>query len=218
MLTAPARARGARRRPWVAVALLAAVAALVLLGRFDPLPDLGDVFGEDTVDRSGPALLKSIQDMNRYEGAAGTFQVVVDLEKDARFLPDSIKGTRTLYVASGTVGAYVDLGGIGPDSVSVDAPRTTAALRLPHARLAGPALDPERSYAVSKQRGLLDRLGDLFSDNPADERAVRTLAAERIGDAARESDLPSRAEKNTTAMLQGLLRALGFEQVTVTYV
>lgn len=32
-----------------------------------------------------------------------------------------------------------------------------------------------------------------------------------------ESDLTQRAEKNTASMLQGLLRALGFEQVTVTY-
>ncbi|MFI8287956.1 DUF4230 domain-containing protein [Streptomyces sp. ms191] len=215
---ASARGRAARRWPAVAVALLALALVTVLLGRFSLLPGLGDVFGVDTKDRSGPALLKSIQDMHRYEGAAGNFQVVVDLEKDARFLPDSIRGTRTLYVASGTVGAYVDLGGIGQDSVTVDAERTTATLRLPHARLADPALDPKRSYAVSKQRGLLDRLGDLFSDNPNDERAVHVLAAQRIGDAAKESDLPLRAEKNTTSMLQGLLRALGFERVTVTYV
>jgi hypothetical protein len=78
-------------------------------------------------------------------------------------------------------------------------------------------VDPKRSYTVSKQRGLIDRLGDLFSDNPADERAVHILAADRIGAAAEESDLTLRAEKNTTSMLQGLLRALGFEQITVTY-
>ncbi|MFG3345789.1 DUF4230 domain-containing protein [Streptomyces sp. NPDC048018] len=189
----------------------------MVAGQVLRLPGL-DVFGTEVKDRSGPAVLKSVQDMNRYEGAAGTYQVVVDLEQDARFLPDAIRGTRTLYVATGSVTAYVELGGVKKDAVTVDAKRTTATLRLPHARLASPALDPERSYAVSKQRGLLDRLGDLFSDNPASERAVNVLAARHIGEAARESDLTSRAERNTTAMLQGLLRALGFEQVTVTYV
>ncbi|MER5966089.1 DUF4230 domain-containing protein [Streptomyces sp. NPDC002057] len=203
--------------PGCAAVLLLLAVVLVLLGRFVQIPGLGDVFGTDTKDRSGPALLQSIQDMHRYEGAVGTFQVVVDLEKDARFLPSSIRGTRTLYVASGNVRAYVDLGGIGQDSVRVNEDRTTATIRLPHARLAEPALDPKRSYAVSKQRGLLDRLGDLFSDNPADERAVHELAADHIGDAAKESDLTLRAERNTTSMLQGLLRALGFQQVTVTY-
>lgn len=190
---------------------------LFLLGRFFHLPGLDDVFGVDTRDRSGPAVLKSVQDMHRYEGAAGNYQVVVDLEKDARLLPDSIRGTRTLFVASGSVAAYVDFGSIGQGSVTVDEKRTTATLRLPHAQLAEPAVDPKRSYTVSKQRGLIDRLGDLFSDNPADEHAVHVLAADRIGDAAKESDLTLRAEKNTTSMLQGLLRALGFEQITVTY-
>ncbi|MFC8954843.1 DUF4230 domain-containing protein [Streptomyces sp. NPDC057101] len=213
----PPRARRARRWPAVVAVLLALSLALVLLGRFFQLPGLGDLFGSETRDRSGPAVLKSIQDMNRHEGAVGTFQVVVDLEKDARFLPDAIRGTRTLYVATGSVGAYVDLAGLGHDAVTIDEKRTTATIRLPHARLAEPSLDPERSYAVSKQRGLLDRLGDLFSDNPASEQAVHTLAARHVGEAAQESDLTTRAERNTTSMLQGLLRALGFEQVTVTY-
>ncbi|MFF3320120.1 DUF4230 domain-containing protein [Streptomyces sp. NPDC003035] len=213
----PRRERGPRRWPAVAVGLVALSLVLFLLGRFVHVPGLGDVFGVDTQDRSGPAVLKSIQDMHRYEGAAGNYQVVVDLEKDARLLPDSIRGTRTLFVASGSVAAYVDFGSIGRGSVTVNEKRTTATLRLPHARLAEPAVDPKRSYTVSKQRGLIDRLGDLFSDNPADERAVHILAADRIGAAAEESDLTLRAEKNTTSMLQGLLRALGFEQITVTY-
>ncbi|MEU6944694.1 DUF4230 domain-containing protein [Streptomyces sp. NPDC046316] len=213
----PQRVRATRSRRTVAAVLVALSLVLFLLGRFVHVPGLDDVFGVDTHDRSGPAVLKSIQDMHRYEGAAGNYQVVVDLEKDARLLPDSIRGTRTLFVASGSVAAYVDFGSIGRGSVTVDEKRTTATLRLPHAQLAEPAVDPKRSYTVSKQRGLIDRLGDLFSDNPADERAVHILAADRIGDAAKESDLTRRAEKNTTSMLQGLLRALGFEQVTVTY-
>ncbi len=162
-------------------------------------------------------LLKSIQDMSRYEAASGNFQVVVDLEKDAKFLPDALRGTRTLYVGAGTVSAYVDLGEVGEGQVSVNEERTAATLRLPHARLGKPALDADRSYAVSKERGLLDRLGDFFSDNPADERAVNRLAARHIGEAAKESELAARAEKNTTSMLQGLLHSLGFKDVTVHY-
>ncbi|MFE5515229.1 DUF4230 domain-containing protein [Streptomyces sp. NPDC056529] len=212
------RRSGRAGRGWpLAAALLALVLVLVLVGRFFQPPGLGDLFGSETKDRTGPAVLKSIQDMNRHEGAVGTYQVVVDLEKDARFLPDAIRGTRTLYVASGSVGAHVDFSGLAKDAVTVDEKRTTATLRLPHARLDRPYLDPERSYTVSKQRGLLDRLGDLFSDNPAGEQAVNVLAAQRIGEAAEESDLTTRSERNTTAMLQGLLRALGFEKVTVTY-
>nr|WSW48628.1 hypothetical protein OG296_35620 [Streptomyces sp. NBC_01001] len=36
------------------------------------------------------------------------FHVVVDLEKDAAFLPDAIRGTRTLSAGACTVSCYVD--------------------------------------------------------------------------------------------------------------
>ncbi|MFI6034909.1 DUF4230 domain-containing protein [Streptomyces sp. NPDC051315] len=209
-----------RRMPGWAKALTAVLLVLVVLFagiRLSLLPGLRDVFGTETRDRSGPALLKSIQDMSRYDAASGNFQVVVDLEKDAKYLPDALRGTRTLYVGAGTVDAYVDLGQVGEKDVTVDDDRTSATLRLPHARLGTPALDPDRSYAVSKQRGLLDRLGDLFSDNPNGEQAVQKLAVRHIGDAAKDSELTARAEANTTDMLQGLLRSLGFEEVRVTY-
>ncbi|MFG2367412.1 DUF4230 domain-containing protein [Streptomyces mirabilis] len=209
-----------KRMPAWAKAITAVVLVLVVLFaglRLAVLPGLRDLFGTQTHDRSGPALLKSIQDMSRYDAASGNFQVVVDLEKDAKYLPDAIRGTRTLYVGAGTVEAYVDLGSLAKKDVTVDADRTTATLRLPHAFLGKPALDPNRSYAVSKQRGLLDRLGDFFSDNPDNEQAVQKLAVKHIGDAAKDSELTKRAEENTTGMLDGLLRSLGFKEVSVSY-
>ncbi|QIY75330.1 DUF4230 domain-containing protein [Streptomyces sp. RLB1-33] len=209
-----------RRMPAWAKVITAVVLVLVVLFaglRLAVLPGLRDLFGTQTHDRSGPALLKSIQDMSRYDAASGNFQVVVDLEKDAKYLPDAIRGTRTLYVGAGTVEAYVDLGSLAKKDVTVDSDRTTATLRLPHAFLGKPALDPNRSYAVSKQRGLLDRLGDFFSDNPDSEQAVQKLAVKHIGDAAKDSELTKRAEENTTGMLDGLLRSLGFKEVTVSY-
>ncbi|MET9714118.1 DUF4230 domain-containing protein [Streptomyces rochei] len=218
-MTTPVRKLPGRVPGWAKV-LGAFVLVLVVLFagfRLSLVPGLKDVFGSETHDRSGPALLESVQDISRYEAASGNFQVVVDLEKDAKLLPDAIRGTRTLYVGAGTVDAYVDLGKVDEDDVTVDDDRTSATLRLPHAALGEPALDPERSYAVSKQRGLLDRLGDLFSDNPNGEQAVQKLAARHIGEAAKDSELKARAESNTTAMLKGLLHSLGFEEVRVTY-
>ncbi|MGN0116372.1 MAG: DUF4230 domain-containing protein, partial [Streptomyces albidoflavus] len=61
------------------------------------------------------------------------------------------------------------------------------------------------------------RLGDFISDNPGSEQAVNKLAVRHIGDAAKESGLAARAERNTTGMLEGLLTSLGFEEVTVVY-
>jgi hypothetical protein len=218
-MTTPVK-RLPRRVPGWAKVVGALVLVLVVFFagiRLSVIPGLRDLFGTETQDRSGPALLKSIQDLSRYDAASGNFQVVVDLEKDAKFLPDAIRGTRTLYVGAGTVDAYVDLGKVGDNDVRVNGDRTSATLRLPHAQLGKPALDPDRSYAVSKQRGLFDRLGDLFSDNPNGEQAVQKLAVRHIGDAAKESELTARAETNTRSMLEGLLRSLGFKEVRVTY-
>ncbi|MFD7245071.1 DUF4230 domain-containing protein [Streptomyces massasporeus] len=218
-MTTPVK-RLPRRMPGWAKVVAALVLVLVVFFaglRLSVLPGLKDLFGTETHDRSGPALLKSVQDISRYDAASGNFQVVVDLEKDAKLLPDAIRGTRTLYVGAGTVDAYVDLGKVGENDVKVNGDRTSATLRLPHAQLGKPALDPDRSYAVSKQRGLFDRLGDLFSDNPNGEQAVQKLAVRHIGDAAKESELTARAESNTTGMLEGLLRSLGFKEVRVSY-
>ncbi|MFJ8533697.1 DUF4230 domain-containing protein [Streptomyces sp. NPDC093591] len=218
-MTTPIKRIDKRMPGWAkAVSALILVLVVFFAGiRLSVIPGLKDLFGTETNDRSGPALLQSIQDMSRYDAASGNFQIVVDLEKDAKFLPDAIRGTRTLYVGAGTVDAYVDLGKVGEDDVTVNDDRTSATLRLPHAALGKPALDPDRSYAVSKERGLLDRLGDLFSDNPNSEQAVQKLAVKHIGDAAKESELTARAETNTTGMLEGLLHSLGFKEVKVTY-
>ncbi|MFI7407169.1 DUF4230 domain-containing protein [Streptomyces sp. NPDC049627] len=218
-MTTPIKRINKRMPGWAkAVSALILVLVVFFAGiRLSVIPGLKDLFGTETDDRSGPALLQSIQDMSRYDAASGNFQIVVDLEKDAKFLPDAIRGTRTLYVGAGTVDAYVDLGRVGEDDVTVNDDRTSATLRLPHAVLGKPSLDPDRSYAVSKQRGLLDRLGDLFSDNPNSEQAVQKLAVKHIGEAAKDSGLTARAEKNTTDMLEGLLHSLGFKEVKVAY-
>ncbi|MFF4272657.1 DUF4230 domain-containing protein [Streptomyces sp. NPDC001536] len=218
-MTTPIRRMSKRMPGWAKLVSAVVLVLIVFFAgiRLSVLPGLKDLFGTETKDRSGPALLQSIQDLSRYDAASGNFQVVVDLEKDAKYLPDAIRGSRTLYVGAGTVDAYVDLGKVAKNDVTVNEDRTSATLHLPHAQLGKPALDADRSYAVSKQRGLLDRLGDLFSDNPNGEQAVQKLAVKHIGDAAKESGLTKRAETNTTDMLEGLLRSLGFKEVRVSF-
>jgi hypothetical protein len=213
--TAPPAVTPRPRRTWRYLAGLLVVAVLlVVAGRLawswiDPM-------GERTVDRSQPALLQSIKDLSRFEAATGSFQVVVDLEKDANFLPDAIKGTRTLFVGAGSVDAYVDFGGLAGDAVTVNEDRTAVTIVLPPAELEKPNLDNERSYVFAQQRGLLDRVQDFLSGSPADQREVYVLAERKIAEAAADSDLRARADANTRAMLEGMLKSLGFTDVKVT--
>ncbi|MFB9627844.1 DUF4230 domain-containing protein [Nonomuraea helvata] len=205
-----------RRRRWRYVAGLLVLAVLLVVGGRLAWTWLNPL-GERSIDRSQPVLLQSIKDLSRFEAATGNFQVVVDLEKDANFLPDSIKGTRTLFVGAGGVDAYVDFSGLATNAVTVSEDRTQATVRLPRAQLEKPNLDNSRSYVYAQQRGLFDRVHDFLSGSPSDQRELYLLAEKKITEAAVASDLRARADANTKAMMTGLLKSLGFTKVTVKY-
>jgi hypothetical protein len=207
-----------RRGVWVLVAVLVGVIALLLAGRaFNVFPSWVNPFGDETVDRSQPALLESVQDLSRYEAAAGNYQVVVDVEKDAKFIPAAIKGERTLFVAAGSVDVFVDFGGISGDALKVSADRKSVELRLPRPALEKPNLDHDRSYVFARQTGVLDRLQALAGGNTNREQQLYQLAEKKLADAAAQSDLTERAEHNTRAMLEGLFKSLGFTTVKISY-
>src|ERR1700737_805116 len=181
-----------RRRPRYGLVLLAvALAAVVFVvvqglhfgfGWLNP-------FGETTKDRSGPVVLRSIRDLSRYEAATGQFQVVVDLDKEANYLPSVIRGRRTLFVGNGSVNAYVDFSKIASGAVTVSPDRKTATVRLPPAQLEPTRPDPKNSYVFATQTGLLDRIGQFFGGNPNDQQQLYILAAQKIQAAAEQTGL-----------------------------
>ena len=69
-----------------------------------------------------------------------------------------------------------------------------------------------------RDRGLADRLGGIFVDEPTSERQVEKVAIDRIERAAAKSDLAAKAERNTARMVTGLASALGVERVQVRFV
>lgn len=199
------------KKRWVRLGAFALVGLLILavaLRITGLLPKL-DPFGTSTVDRSQPAVLQAVRDLSRYHAAAGDYQVVVDIEKDVEWVPASIAGERTLFVAAGSVDAYVDFGPLVENSLTVSEERRSVEVRLPEPKLAKPTLDHERSYVFGQERGLIDRLGALVSAQ--DQRPFYLAAEKRIGEAAQHSGLLERAKANTKVMLTQLLRALGFQ-------
>ncbi|GAA2989318.1 DUF4230 domain-containing protein [Streptosporangium longisporum] len=205
-----------RRRRWPLLVTLLVVAVLLAVGARLAWSSLNP-FGEATVDRSQPVLLESIHNLSRFEAATGNFQVVVDLEKDAAFLPDAVKGSRTLFVGAGSVDSYVDFGGIAQGALTVSPDRTEVTVRLPRAQLEKANLDNKRSYVYAQQRGLFDRVEDLLSSSPNDQRELYMLAERKITEAAVASDLRKRADQNTKIMLEGMLKGLGFTKVVVKF-
>jgi hypothetical protein len=162
-------------------------------------------------------LLQALEDLTEYRAAEGTFQVVVDVEESTRFVPSIIRGERTSFLATGSVAASVDFSGLGEDAVVVSDDGKSVRITLPRAVLSDPTVDPEGSYVLDRDRGLLDRVGSAFSDSPTSERELYLLAEEKLRVAATEADLVDRAESNTEDMLEAMLESLGFEQVTITF-
>jgi uncharacterized protein DUF4230 len=188
------------------VAVLAAVLQLVgLLPKLNP-------FESSTIDRSQPAVLQAVRDLSQYHAAAGDYQVVIDIEKDIKFVPSSIAGSRTLFVAAGSVDAFIDFGHLNQDAMVVSQDRKSVEITLPPAQLAKPSLDNNRSYIYSQERGLLDRLTALV--DPPQQQQFYVAAEQKISEAAQHSGLTDRAKNNTKMMLTGMIQGLGF---TVTF-
>ncbi|MGN9811040.1 DUF4230 domain-containing protein [Micromonospora sp. BQ11] len=207
----------ARGLLWVLGAAALAVVALLGVQATGLLPDFRNPFSKEQTDRSQPPLLQSIQDLSRYVAAEGNFQVVVDLQNDRRNVPDWLLNDRTLFVGAGSVEAYVDFAKISEGAIVESADRKSVEIKLPAPQLGKTNLDLEKSYVFAEERGLLNRVGDLVGGDPNRQQQVYQLAEERITTAARDSGLNQRAEENTRKMLEGLLRSLGYEKVTVTY-
>ena len=198
------------------VVLALVVAAVVIVPTL--IPSLNP-FREETIDRSQPVLLESITSLSEYRAASANLQVVVDVEKDARLLPDFIKGEKTLLVAAGSVDASVDFRGLKGENLRVNEDRTAVTVTVPRARLGEARVDLERTRVFDTDRGLLDRVGDVFGDGGADEeRQLLRLAQRKLAESARANpELLRTADANTKRMLEGLMRGLGFERVTIRF-
>jgi hypothetical protein len=211
--TAPRVPRGL-----ILAGLLVLAVAVLLKGISGLWPSFGNPFRTETVDRSSPAVLKAIQDLRRFEAASGHFEVIVDVEKDTRFVPAAIRGERVLFVAVGTVDAGVDFTGVDKKAIEVSDDRRRVVIDLPRARFFDARVDPERSYVYDRDRGLIDRVASLFQDSPTGERELYVLAEAKLLSAARNgSGILRQAEQNTRLALEGMLRALGFRVVTVRF-
>jgi hypothetical protein len=213
----PRRRLRARLAAAVLLVVVLALAAAGLSG-LRLWPSFPNPFATRQVDRSQPVLLQAIEDLEVYKAATGNFQVVVDLEESSRGIPLALKGQRTLFVAGGSVDAEVDFSSLDEGAIKVGgADRRTVEITLPRARLTDARVDPDQSRVFSRERGLLDRLGSVLSDNPTSERELYRLAQDKMEAAAAQSDLRGRAEQNTRAMLESMLRSLGYRDVTVTF-
>ncbi|MFJ1767814.1 DUF4230 domain-containing protein [Amycolatopsis sp. NPDC088138] len=209
-------------RAWGKKLVILAVAVVVLVGAVlvgsavHLLPQLRNPFAEHTEEHSGPVLLQSIVELSRYEAASGSFQVVVDITTSSA-LPSFLVGSDTLFIGVGTDNAFVDFSKLKGDAVKVSDDRQSATITLGHAQLEPATLDVHESHVYAEKQGLFTKINEFLSGNPNSQQALYELAQKQIQAAAAKSTLLADAERNTKAMLVGLLQSLGFKNITVNY-
>ena len=194
----------------IVVALV--VGAAVVVGNLFDSP-----FSTKKIDHSPPPVLVDLRDLAEYHAAQAQFEVTLDIEHDVSFLPDALAGERVQFVGVGTVDAVVDFTNLSSGAVVVSENGTSVVVTLPPPALADPVLDHEQSHVMNRDRGLLNRVGGVFSDNPTSEAALYDSAMAKMATAAEATDLRQRAEDNTKLMLYTLFKSLGYQKVDVRF-
>ena len=195
------------------VAVVLCLLGLLVIGVISVL----DPFASDTVDRSGETVLVQIRKLEEFTAAEGTFTQDVDLELDAKYLPDFLKGERVVAMVTGTVRSTVDLGDLDEEAIQVDESTNTIRLTLPPPRLSDADIDEASARIINRDRGLFDRVDDFFSANPTDDAQLYTAAETKVEAAARDSDLVEQGRQNTELWLETFLGAAGFDTVEITW-
>ena len=193
-----------------------AVGVLLIAGVITGFLHVGNPFATSTIDRTPPALLRQLNNLSQYDAARGKFQSTLDVEDDVAILPSFIAGERTVFLAQGSVDATVDFSSLSKDAVQRNA-NGSVTVTLPEPRLGEAVVDPKTSHVISRDRGLVNRVADAFSNNPGSEHRFFVLAQTKLHRAAEQSHLVDRAEQNTTKMLQGFLGKLGYSNVKIVF-
>ncbi|HEX4982985.1 MAG TPA: DUF4230 domain-containing protein [Ilumatobacteraceae bacterium] len=174
-------------------------------------------FKTESKDHSPPPILMELREMTDLHAAQAEFEVVIDDEKDVRYMPAVLAGERVQFVAIGTVDAVVDLSTLPADAIAYDEKNNSVVVTLPSPTIADPVIDHEQSHVMNRDRGLFNRLGGLFSDNPTSEAALFEAASEKMADAAAQSGLVAMAEKHVEDVLERTITRLGVDEVDVQF-
>jgi len=178
---------------------------------------LPNPFATEHHERVQPPVLKSLQDLSEYHASSANLSAVVEDSHDASYVPSFLAGDSTTFLAVGSVDGVIDFRTLPESAIQVSPDGKSVAVTLPSPTYAPVHLDLDNSQVLSHDRGLANRIGDVFTD-PADDKAVYQLGSQALQDAAAQSGVLDKAKANATSMITGMLHQLGFTNVTVTYV
>ncbi len=168
------------------VALTLTVALLLVVGLVTGVLNIGNPFATTTIDHSPPGGAQGAHEPLDLSAAQGRYEQTIDVEDDVSILPSFLAGEHTVFLAQGSVDARVDFSGLATDAVQVRGEKAVT-VTLPEPTLGKAVIDMHASRVASHDRGLLNRVGGLFSDNPNGEQRFYELAQKKLSNTCMES-------------------------------
>jgi hypothetical protein len=165
-----------------------------------------------TFDTSVPAVVRSIQRLNRLETVVYSIDTVVEGSKSSAVLPDLLAGDRILLVVHGQSIAGIDLAQLKPEDVRITGKDGGQSIHvnLPSSQLFLTSIDNQHTRVYVRSTGL------LVPADPNLETDTRAKAEQQLQQSALADGILDTASKNARATITTLLYGLGFKQVDVT--
>ena len=157
------------------------------------------------IDLSRPAVVQSIQRLQRLETVVYSMEKIVTGSQESRYLPTFLAGDRLLLIVYGDVTAGIDLAALDVEAVQVEG--TAITLTLPAPDIFSTRIDNTRTRVYSRETGL------FTSPDPNLESEVRREAERQVRQAALDGGILKNAAANAQTTLTTFLRGLGFQTV-----
>ncbi|HTA89933.1 MAG TPA: DUF4230 domain-containing protein [Polyangiaceae bacterium] len=207
-----------RMMPAGVVALVSMLGAGALFGvlaskscNAPALPVIPPLSSSVTVVRPTANVLIAVQDLARLESASFHMERVIDLtDKQSQLFGLIQTEDAILLVAVANVSAGVDLQKLTVKDIVASPEKKSARLTLPAPEVFHAELDNSKTYVHTRRTGALATRQENL-ETRARQEAERTLV-----DAALQAGLLARASENARRAVEGVVRALGYEQVEVT--
>ncbi len=177
-------------------------------GRVDRALD-ATVVPERPFERVGPVAIETIRDLAQLTTVEKVAYTTVEKGTDRGWLNWAAGDSISMFAVA-EIGAGIDLAGLDGDDVQSDTETASITIRLPKAEITHVSVDNEATHVYDRSTGVFTR-GD-----PDLERAARLAAEEILVQEVIADGILEDAQASAITVLTDFLKALGYEQVTIT--
>ena len=186
------------------------IAGLFFLGAnlagWSPLRGLGG----EPYTQVGPTVVESVRDVAKLTTVEMVEYTTVEKGNDFGWL-NWARGDRIFLFAVARVGAGIDMQQVTTSSFAVDEETGFVTVELPPAEVTFVEVDNDATQVYDRDTGLLTK-GDSQLESDA-----RQIAEEILVNAAVEHGILQRAQTNAEETIAGLLRGVGYTDVTFVH-